>query len=281
MTVKRVDGGRASNWICDNVGPGTELDALAPSGGFTPTSLDEDVLLIAAGSGITPIMSIATSMLAAGTGDVVLCYANRSEDAVIFRDELRGLAAAYPARLTVLHWLESLQGMPTERGLGGLLAGHRFTDVFLCGPKPFMTVVRAVLRDLGVDRSRIHLERFSSLGGDPFAGAVPADAAASEPAPAVGPAPAEPTALHVDVGGELRRLDWPAGTRLLDMLTASGIDVPTSCGEGVCASCECRVVDGEVSMVDNQVLDADDIAEGYVLACQAVPVTRQVRISLD
>ncbi len=297
VTVKRVEDGRASTWICDHAGPGTELDALEPAGVFTPASLDDDVLLLAAGSGITPILSIAKSILAAGTGNVVLCYANRGEDAVIFRDELRRLEAAYPERLTVLHWLESLQGMPTEHGLRGLLTGQRYTDVFLCGPKPFMTVARAVLRELGVDRSRIHLERFSSLGGDPFADAIPADALepadapepadVREPAGAMPLSPLAPTAtegavaLHVDIGGEPRRIDWPTDTRLLDLLVANGVDVPSSCGEGVCASCECRVVEGEVTMVDNQILDADDIAEGYVLACQAVPVTRQVRISLD
>ncbi|WP_051399758.1 ferredoxin--NADP reductase [Haloechinothrix halophila] len=285
VTVKRIADGRASTWICDHVGPGTELDALEPAGVFTPASLDDDVLLLAAGSGITPILSIAKSTLAAGTGNVVLCYANRDEDAVIFRDELRRLEADYPERLTVLHWLESLQGIPTEHGLRGLLTGRRFTDVFLCGPKPFMTVARVVLRELGVERSRIHLERFSSLGGDPFADAVPADA--PEPAgvtatsPLASTATEDAVALHVDIGDEPRRIDWPTGTRLLDLLVAHGVDVPSSCGEGVCASCECRVVEGEVSMVDNQILDADDIAEGYVLACQAVPVTRQVRISLD
>ncbi|GAA5125589.1 ferredoxin--NADP reductase [Haloechinothrix salitolerans] len=292
VTVKRVDDGRASNWICDNVGPGAVLDALEPAGVFTPASLDDDVLLLAAGSGITPIMSIARSVLTHGTGSVVLCYANRGEDAVIFRDELRQLEATYPDRLTVLHWLESLQGVPTEHGLRGLLAGQRFTDVFLCGPKPFMTVARAVLRDLGVDRTRIHLERFNSLGGDPFADTVPAEPSnvaqpgivptdpespdAAEPSGAAG----EPVVLHVDVDGEPRRLDWPSGTTLLELLMASGVDVPSSCGEGVCASCECRVVEGEVAMVDNQVLDAEDIAEGYVLACQATPVTRHVRVSL-
>ncbi len=292
VTVKRVDGGRASNWICDNVGPGAVLDALEPAGVFTPASLDDDVLLLAAGSGITPIMSIAKSVLAHGTGDVALYYANRSEDAVIFRDELRQLEAAYPNRLTVLHWLESLQGVPTEAGLRGLLAGQRFTDVFLCGPKPFMTVVRTVLRDLGVDRSRVHIERFSSLGGDPFADAVPAESSDvaqpstvstdPEPPDTADPAraPGEPVTLHVDGDDQPQRLDWPAGTTLLEVLMANGVDVPSSCGEGVCASCECRVVEGEVTMVDNKILDADDIAEGYVLACQATPVTPHVRVSL-
>ena len=113
VTVKRVAGGAASNWICDNLRRGSEVDALEPSGVFTPPSLDDDLLLMAAGSGVTPVMSIAKSVLHAGTGRIVFCYANRDQDAVIFRDELRSLAAAYPYRLVLLHWLESLQGMPT------------------------------------------------------------------------------------------------------------------------------------------------------------------------
>ncbi|MFI6095001.1 2Fe-2S iron-sulfur cluster-binding protein [Lentzea sp. NPDC051213] len=266
ITVKRVDGGAGSNWICDNVRPGTELDVLEPSGVFVPGSLDDDLLLLAAGSGVTPIMSIAKSVLDAGTGTVVLCYANRDESATIFREELETLAAAHQERLTVSHWLESSRGLPTHEGIAELVSGCRFGEAFLCGPKPFMDIARAVLRDLGLPRSKVHLERFSSLSGDPFANTVPA----------------EPTGAAVDLvvelDGEQHRLAWPSKVRLLDVLAAHGLNAPTSCGEGVCASCECRLVAGEVHMVNNQVLDDEDIADGYVLACQALPVTETVHV---
>jgi 3-ketosteroid 9alpha-monooxygenase subunit B len=266
VTVKRIAGGVGSNWICDNVTAGAELDVLEPAGVFTPASLDEDLLLIAAGSGVTPIMSIAKSVLAAGAGNLVLCYANRAEDAVIFRDELRSLAAGQP-RLLLLHWLESLQGTPTADGLAALLRGHPFGEAFVCGPKPFMDIARAVLRDAGLPRAKVHLERFNSLGGDPFEHAAPAERADSAP-----------TALTVEIGGASHLLVWPTGSRLLDVLAANGLDAPTSCGEGVCASCECRVLKGNVRMVNNQVLDEDDIADGYALACQALPVTEAVHV---
>ena len=113
VTIKRTDGGYASNWLCDNVFAGDTIEVLPPSGRFTPASLDGDFLLWAAGSGITPVISILKSVLTAGTGRAIpQCYANRDEKSVIFAAELRELAARYADRLTVLHWLESVQGFP-------------------------------------------------------------------------------------------------------------------------------------------------------------------------
>jgi 3-ketosteroid 9alpha-monooxygenase subunit B len=105
VTVKRVEGGRGSNWVCDNVVVGSEIDALAPSGTFTPRSYDVDLLLLAGGSGITPVMSIIKATLAHGSGRMFLVYANRDEQSVIFHKELRELVAEHPERLIVLHWL--------------------------------------------------------------------------------------------------------------------------------------------------------------------------------
>ena len=123
VTVKRTAGGYASNWLCDHAGVGTELEVLAPSGIFTPSSLSDDVLLLAGGSGITPVMSILKTVLHSGTGSVVLLYGNRDEHSVIFAEQLRELVAAFPDRLRVVHWLESVQGLPSQASLGGLLRG--------------------------------------------------------------------------------------------------------------------------------------------------------------
>lgn len=267
VTVKRVPGGAASNWICDNVRPGSELDVLEPSGAFTPSCLDDDLLLVAGGSGVTPVMSIAKSVLAAGAGAIVFCYANRDQDSVIFREELRRLAARHADRFVPLHWLESLQGMPTPDALTALFRGWRFAEAFVCGPTPFMDAVRSVLRDLGLARSRVHIERFTSLAGDPFESAIRARRTERT------------AALVVEIGGDRREFAWPVGTPLLDVLAANGVSAPTSCGEGVCASCECRVLQGEVRMINNQVLGDDDIADGYALACQALPVTEAVHVA--
>lgn len=122
VTVKRTADGYASNWLCDNARAGMRIHALAPSGNFVPKTLGDDFLLMAAGSGITPIMSICKSALADGGGQVTLVYANRDEDSVIFAEALRELSAKYPDRLTVVHWLESLQGLPSVAALAKLAA---------------------------------------------------------------------------------------------------------------------------------------------------------------
>ncbi|MCK7622651.1 ferredoxin--NADP reductase [Streptomyces sp. RS10V-4] len=271
VTVKRVPGGHGSNWLCDHARPGTELEVLAPAGTFTPAGLDTDLLLIAGGSGITPVMSVLKSALTRGTAHVVLLYANRAESAVIFRGELRELAEDFPDRLLVLHWLESLQGLPDPGRLAAALAPYAGRETYLCGPQPLMDAAELALRGLGAPRDRVHRERFFSLSG----------AAAFEgPGRADGPAdgPAGATA-RVELDGTTHEIRWPAGTPLLDALLAAGVDAPYSCREGACAACTCRVVSGEVTMARNEVLDATDLAEGYVLACQAVAAGGEVEIS--
>ena len=121
VTVKRTPDGYASHWIADNVKPGMTLDVLPPAGTFTPTALDGDFLLLAAGSGITPVISILKSALASGRGRIVLVYANRDENSIIFGTQLRDLAASAGSRLLVVHWLDSVQGTPTSEGLQPLL----------------------------------------------------------------------------------------------------------------------------------------------------------------
>ena len=168
ITVKRTADGYASSWIADNLAPGDTLRVLPPSGIFTPASLDDDLLLLAAGSGITPIMSITRTALAQGSGKLVLFYANRDERSVIFGPALAALAAAHPDRLQVFHWLESVQGLPSQEQLRAFAAERASYTAFVCGPAPFMKRTVAALRELGFPRSRRHQEKFVSLGGNPF-----------------------------------------------------------------------------------------------------------------
>ena len=169
VTVKRTPDGYASNWLCDTVAPGQRLRVLPPSGVFVPASLDADLLLFAGGSGITPIISIMKSALAQGSGHLLLIYANRDEASVIFADELRALAERYPDRLTVVHWLESVQGLPTQRQFQLLAAPFATYETFTCGPEPFMAAVTGALEQLGIPRDRRNIEVFTSLSGDSFA----------------------------------------------------------------------------------------------------------------
>lgn len=274
VTVKRTADGYASNWICDNVAAGTELDVLEPAGVFTPKSLEADLLLFAAGSGVTPIMSILKSALATGTGRVVLVYANHDENSVIFARELTELTAAHPGRLLVLHWLESVQGLPNQDALQSLAGAFPEHDAFICGPKPFMDATRKALREAGFPKSAIHLERFASLVGNPFDTATPAEPAGEESQP-------EDSVVEVTIDGEDHTFTWPAGKRLLDLLKDNGLQAPSSCAEGICAACECRVTEGEVTMVNNQVLEQEDLDDGYVLACQSLPKTPKVKVDYD
>ncbi|WP_410588823.1 2Fe-2S iron-sulfur cluster-binding protein [Amycolatopsis sp. lyj-23] len=272
VTVKRTDGGYGSGWICSSLRPGMQLDVLAPAGVFCPASADEDFLLFAAGSGITPVMAILKTALETGSGRVVLVYANRDERSVIFAGELASLAKRYGDRLVVVHWLESVQGLPDVPQLRGLASAYPSHEAFLCGPAPFMAAVREALGQLGLPRERVHVEKFTSLTGNPFEEAVSEEAPASDEAPA---------SLTVTLDGQTRSMAWPRQRKLLDRLLDDGMDAPYSCREGQCSACACRVVSGEVKMLHNEVLDAEDLADGIVLACQSLPVTDEVSISYE
>ena len=168
VTVKRTPDGYASHWINDRLAAGDELSVLPPAGIFTPKDPDADLLLWAGGSGITPVMSILRTALEQGTNRLVLLYANRDERSVIFADRLRDLAAAHADRLLVVHWLESVQGLPSLEQLRAFATPYGEWTSFCCGPAPFMALVQQALKDLGFPRSRRHQEKFVSLGGNPF-----------------------------------------------------------------------------------------------------------------
>jgi 3-ketosteroid 9alpha-monooxygenase subunit B len=275
VTIKRTDGGYGSNWLCDNVSVGDTIEVLPPSGVFTPADLDADFLLWAAGSGITPVMSILKSVLAAGTGRVVLCYANRDERSVIFAAELRELGARYAGRLTVLHWLESVQGLPTRAQMAGfahtVFAGSAEFESFICGPAPFMAVIKDALSEAGVAREQIHLEVFQSLSGDPFS-----DDNRSVAIESIDGGTA--ATVQVDLDGDTHHLRWPQTATLVDVMIAAGLDVPYSCREGHCGSCAATVLRGEVDMATCDILEPEDLAEGLILGCQATPVSDDLHI---
>ena len=272
VTVKRTADGYASNWLCEHAHPGMRVHVLAPSGTFVPKTLDTDFLLLAAGSGITPMMAICKSALSQGSGKVVLIYANRDERSVIFGAALRELAAKYPDRLTVVHWLESVQGLPNTAALAGLAAPYRGHDAFICGPGPFMQAARDALETLQVPPAQIHLEVFKSLDSDPFAAITIEDDPDTDQPPAT-------VTVHLD--GEVHTLDWPRHVKLLDLLLAKGLDAPFSCREGHCGACACVLQSGEVSMEVNDVLEPQDLAEGLILGCQSHPRTDSVEVTYD
>lgn len=272
VTIKRTADGYASNWLCEHARAGMRIHVLAPSGNFVPKTLDDDFLLMAAGSGITPIMSIAKSALAEGSGQVTLLYANRDDKSVIFADALRELSAKYPDRLTVLHWLESLQGMPSVAALAKLASPYTGRAVYICGPGPFMDAAREALESLKVPAAQVHIEVFKSLDSDPFA-AVKIDDTA--------PGDSPPATAVVQLDGETHTVSWPRNAKLLDVLLAKGLDAPFSCREGHCGACACTLRSGRVSMEVNDVLEQQDLDDGLILACQSHPESDSVEVTYD
>ncbi len=270
VTVKRTADGYASNWLCDNAHAGMRMHVLAPSGTFVPKNLNTDLLLLAAGSGITPMMAICKSALAEGSGKIVLVYANRDENSVIFAAALRELAAAHPDRLTVIHWLETVQGLPSTDALATLLRPFAAHEAFICGPGPFMAAAEAALKT--VDARHIHIEVFKSLDSDPFAEVVIEIDEDDDRGPAQ---------AIVELDGTTHEIEWPRKAKLLDVLLNKGLDAPFSCREGHCGACAVLMRKGDVDMEINDVLEPSDLDEGLILACQALPASDSVEVTYD
>ena len=267
VTIKRVRDGRASNWLCDAVQAGDSLQVLAPAGVFVPPQLDTDLLLFGAGSGVTPMLSILRSALLAGSGRILLVYANRDEASVIFREQLKLLASAHPQRLQVIHWLDSVQGIPSASQLAELARPFAHAEAFICGPGPFMDATVSALQALGMPAAKVHVERFVSL---PEEGAVAVPVAVDT---------AHPTSLlSVRLDGEEFEVPCAEGETLLDAMRRAGLRPPSSCLVGACATCMCTVESGAVEMLRNDALEPHEIDQGWTLACQSLARSEHLRV---
>lgn len=280
--VREVVDGAVSGWLVHTLKVGDTLEVQAPGGTFTPDlSIPGRHVLIAAGSGITPMMSIAASVLAADDkSTVTLFYGNRRSDTVMFVDEVADLKDAYPARMQIVHVLSR---EPQEVELySGRLDATRLTallpvtvDVpgvdhwWLCGPFAMVTDAVGVLRELGVDASRIHRELFW-VGDEPPVEATHDDAPVGEGA-----------SLTVILDGRSSTLTLPAGTPVLDGAQKSRPDLPFACKGGVCGTCRAKIVKGRAVMRRNYALEPREIDAGYVLTCQALPQTDEITVDYD
>jgi len=280
--VREVEGGAVSSWLVHELKAGDTLDVQAPSGSFTPDlTVPGHHVLIAAGSGITPMMSIAASVLAADDKSAVtLLYGNRRSDTVMFADEVADLKDAYPARMQIVHVL-SREPQEVELFSGRLDAG-RLTELlpatvnvagvdhwWLCGPFAMVNDAIEVLRGLGVDTSRVHRELFW-VGDEPPAEAVHTDAPVGAGA-----------SLTVILDGRSTTLTLPAGTPVLDGAQRARPDLPFACKGGVCGTCRAKIVSGEAAMRRNYALEQRETDAGYVLTCQAVPLTDEITVDYD
>jgi ring-1,2-phenylacetyl-CoA epoxidase subunit PaaE len=295
--VRAVPGGAVSGWLVHRARPGDRIEAQLPQGGFTPDlSVPADHVLIGAGSGITPLLSIAASVLAAdATSTVTLLYGNRRGDTVMFADDLADLKDAHPARLSVTHVL-SREPQEVELHSGRLDAGRLAALLpavapdlagvahwWLCGPYGLITGATRLLRGLGVPASRLHRELFW-VGDDPPAPAVPAVAPAgaavpAQAAPADAPAPGATVTVVLD--GRATTLSVPPGTPVLDGARRVRPDLPYACKGGVCGTCRARLTEGAATMRRNFALEPEETAAGYILTCQAIPETPTLTVSYD
>lgn len=294
VTVKRVEGGLISNHICDNVTAGTTVNVLPPDGRFY-TKLDETAkktyYFFAAGSGITPVYSIIKTILEKEPKSTVhLLYGNRNEDSVIFKEGLNRAAKRYAGQFTVTHILSQ----PKREKAGGLFGAfkkgkiswtgavgridermvnefleknpdiNKNAEYFICGPGAMIDTAEKALLRKGIDEKNIHTERFT-VTKDTENQIAGTDGATAK----------------ITLDGKVTEVDVPADKTILDVLIEAKINPPYSCTSGACSTCMAKVTKGEAKMDACFALDDDEVEEGYILTCQAHPVTDEIELTFD
>ncbi|HET8926561.1 MAG TPA: 1,2-phenylacetyl-CoA epoxidase subunit PaaE [Microbacterium sp.] len=288
VAIKRDAGGRFSTWAHDELRAGDEIDVMSPQGSFTSALAELDgahVAGIAAGSGITPLMALAATVLARSeTSRFTLVYTNRSSTDVMFVEELGDLKDRHPSRFALHHVLTReqrtaplLSGRLDEERLGRILDELVLPDTvdewFLCGPMALVQLCRDTLADLGVDRAHVRYELFTT------------DRDRSDPPPLPAVAAEGDTAFTLDfrLDGQSSTVASPAGAHESILTAALRVrpDTPFACAGGVCGTCRARLVDGKVAMTENYALEPDELERGYVLTCQSHPTTDRVVVDYD
>jgi ferredoxin-NADP reductase len=263
VTVKRVPGGVVSGWLLDHVRDGDLVQVTFPAGVFCLTDRPADLVLFAAGSGITPVHSLLKLALATTDRRIRLLYANRDQESTIFAGDLAVLRAEHGDRFQLEHHLD------VDHGFVDAEAALRFAgevgdaDVYLCGPTPFVDIVEGALLGAGVAPERIHVERFSPASPPP-AEPVPDETGQVE--------------VTIELGGSTASTAHRPGTTILQTARQLGLSPPYSCESGSCATCMARLIDGKCTMFVNNALTDDELAEGWILTCQSVPVSPAVRV---
>ena len=286
VTVKRVAGGVFSNWVGDNLKVGDQVDVMPPHGSFT-TDFDpankRHIVAFAGGSGITPVMSLLkTTLREEPDSRFTLFYGNRDSSSVIFLEALAGLKDRHLGRLELYHFLDAEEG--DVELFNGMLNEERCAEAveqlvgdakavdgwFICGPGPMMDAAEKVLLDRGIDKDRIHIERFTA---DRPSAALAAEIAQLQ-------SQAAGTTVAVTLDGRTRKVPFGEGN-ILDSARAAGLPAPFACKAGVCATCRAKVTSGKVEMAARYGLTDDEVAAGYVLTCQSVPVGDGVAVDYD
>lgn len=284
--IKRVEGGVFSTWANEELAPGTVVESMPPMGNFhAPISPDarKHYLGFAAGSGITPVLSILKTVLAKEPmSRFTLVYANRAPQTIMFREEIEDLKNEHLDRLSVMHVLSS--GATDIELFRGRLNEAKCAELFntlidvgsvdmslICGPEPMMLSISAALKNHGLDNNQIKFELFAATQPGrlelPVA-RVSAGAAAGSDATAI-------------IDGDRLSFRVENGTTVLQAALASAIDVPYACTVGVCSTCRCKLSEGEVQMISNHALEDYEVDRGYILSCQSLPLTERLVVDYD
>ncbi|WP_299355142.1 2Fe-2S iron-sulfur cluster-binding protein [uncultured Shimia sp.] len=286
--IKRVDGGAFSTWANEDLKVGDTLQAMSPMGGFfTPLDAanDKTYLGFAGGSGITPVLSIIkTTLTREPQSSFTLIYANKGVNTIMFREELEDLKNTYMGRFNVIHVLETdaqeidlFTGLVTEEKCAelfktGWIDIESVDTAFICGPEPMMLGIAAALRTAGLNDGQIKFELFAS--GQPGCAKKPAvskDAASGT----------NQATAAITLDGATQTVEMAKDVTILDAALGNKMDAPFACKAGVCSTCRCRVLEGEVDMVANHALEDYEVEKGYVLSCQSYPVTDNVVVDYD
>lgn len=284
--IRCIAGGSFSTFA-RNLKEGDILDVMTPQGRFlAPIGGVHDYLLLAAGSGITPMMSIASSVLAIEKDSrITLLYANRTSDSIMFRDSLDALKDHHITRFAIAHILDEerqevdlLNGRLDQDKLrafarAGVIQPGEHDGVYICGPQPMMEEASAAMHDLGVDVKKIHYELFTPPGGSPPV------ASASE---AATEAAAGGVTVEVILDGARRCFPLDeAGETVLVAAKRAGLDLPYSCAGGMCCACRCKVIEGSGEMIQNYSLEPWELDAGFTLACQTRPTSKKLILDFD
>ncbi len=285
IAVKKVDGGAFSSWAADELKAGDELDVMTPTGRFGIAHAPEDARIhvgFAAGSGITPILSIARGVLAREPKSrFFLFYGNRSTEGMLFREALEELKDRFMQRLSIFHVISGEeQDIPILHGrldgpkvrvlLRSLVPAPSVDHVFICGPAGMSEDVEASCREIGIAADRIHVERFvSEFGGKPRPKAVISATAA----------PKAFASLIID--GKRREVPVAEDESILDAALRAGMDLPFACKGGMCSTCRAKLVEGDARMEVNYSLEPWELKAGFILTCQARPVSSRVVVDYD
>jgi len=285
IAVKKVDGGAFSSWAADELKSGDELDVMTPTGRFGITHAPDQARIyvgFAAGSGITPILSIVKGVLAREPDSrFFLFYGNRSTEGMLFLEELEELKDRFMQRLSLFHVISGEeQDIPILHGrldgekvrvlLRSLVPAESVDHVFICGPTGMSETIEATCREIGITDERIHVERFvSEFGGKPRPKAVV-------------PAGAPPKAVaSLVIDGKRREVPVADGESILDAALRAGMDLPFACKGGMCSTCRAKLVEGEAPMDLNYSLEPWELKAGFILTCQAKPCSGKVVVDYD